>query len=72
MVDGVSGAGGGEVFEIKAKKFSYTPNIITVNRGDTVKIRLLSEDVHHGFFVDGYGIKTSGPSGYGGQSEVHR
>lgn len=53
-------------FEIKAKKFSYTPNIITVNRGDTVKIRLLSEDVHHGFFLDGYGIKTSAHPGMEG------
>ena len=53
-------------FEIKAKKFSYTPNIITVNRGDTVKIRLLSEDVHHGFFLDGYGIKTSAHPGMDG------
>ena len=53
-------------FEIKAKKFSYTPNIITVNRGDTVKIRLLSEDVHHGFFLDGYGLKTSAHPGMEG------
>ena len=53
-------------FEIKAKKFSYTPHIIKVNRGDTVKIRLLSEDVHHGFFVDGYGIKTSAHPGMEG------
>ena len=53
-------------FEIKAKKFSYTPNIINVKRGDTVKIRLLSEDVHHGLFVDGYGIKTSAHPGMEG------
>ena len=46
-------------FEIKARKFSYTPNIIKVNKGDVVKIRLISEDVHHGFFLDGYGAKTS-------------
>ncbi|MFA4842782.1 MAG: cupredoxin domain-containing protein [Candidatus Omnitrophota bacterium] len=53
-------------FEIKAKKFSYTPNIITVNRGDRVKIRLISEDVTHGLFVDGYGIKTSAHPGQDG------
>lgn len=46
-------------FEVKARKFSYTPNKITVNKGDLVKIRLISEDVQHGFYVDGYGIKTS-------------
>ena len=45
-------------FEIRAKKFSYTPNIIKVNKGDVVKIRLISEDVYHGLFLDGYGINT--------------
>ena len=53
-------------FEIRAKKFSYTPNIITVNKGDAVRIRLVSEDVHHGFFLDGYGIKTSAHPGQEG------
>ena len=46
-------------FEVKAKKFSYTPNIIKVNKDDTVNIRLISEDVHHGFFLDGYELETS-------------
>ena len=52
--------------EIKAKKFSYTPNIIKVNKGDRVKIRLVSEDVHHGFFLDGYGVRTSAHPGQEG------
>jgi len=53
-------------FELKAKKFSYTPNVIKVNKGDTVKIRLLSEDVHHGFYLDGYGVRTSARPGQDG------
>ena len=53
-------------FEIRAKKFSYTPNIIMVNKGDVVRIRLISEDVHHGFFLDGYGVKTSAHPGQEG------
>jgi cytochrome c oxidase subunit 2 len=53
-------------FEVKAKKFSYTPNIIMVNKGDVVRIRLISEDVHHGFFLDGYGVKTSAYPGQEG------
>lgn len=53
-------------FEIKAKKFSYTPNIIEVDKGDTVSIRLISEDVQHGFFIDGYGIETSAYPGQQG------
>jgi len=53
-------------FEIKAKKFSYTPNIIKVNKGDTVRIRLLSEDVSHGLYLDGYEVNTSSQPGQDG------
>lgn len=53
-------------FEIKAKKFSYTPHIIKVNKGDLVRIRLVSEDVYHGLFIDGYGISTSAYPGQEG------
>ncbi len=53
-------------FEIKAKKFSYTPNMIKVNKGDLIRIRLLSEDVHHGFFLDGYEIKMTAYPGKSG------
>lgn len=56
-------------FEIKAKRFEYSPNIIRVNKGDKVKIRLLSEDVHHGFFLDGYGVETSAHPGQEGYVE---
>ena len=54
------------LLEIRAKKFSYTPNIIKINKGDVVKIRLISEDVHHGFYLDGYGVRTSAYPGQDG------
>ena len=53
-------------FELRAKKFSYTPNIVEVDKGDVVKIRLISEDVHHGFYLDGYGVQTSAHPGQDG------
>src|SRR3990167_4435631 len=53
-------------FEIKAKKFSFTPNIIRINKGDSVRIRLISEDVHHGLFLDGYGVNTTAYPGQEG------
>lgn len=53
-------------FEIKAQKFFYTPHIIKVNKGDTVRIRLVSQDVHHGFYLDGYEIRTSAHPGEDG------
>ncbi len=56
-----------EIFiEINARKFSFTPNIIKINKGDTVKIRFISEDVHHGFFLDGYQVNTSARPGQDG------
>lgn len=46
-----------KVIEIRAKKFSYTPSEITVNKGETIAFRLISEDVTHGFFLDGYDVE---------------
>src|SRR5215471_10245520 len=39
------------VIEITAKRFAFSPNQITIKKGETVKIRLTSEDVTHGFFM---------------------
>lgn len=55
-----------KLFEIKAKNFDYTPNVIQVNKGDLVRIRLISEDVHHGLYLDGYEIQTSALPGQEG------
>ncbi len=39
------------VIEITAKRFGFTPNQITLKKGETVKLHLTSEDVTHGFFM---------------------
>jgi len=39
------------VVEITAKRFEFTPNQITLKKGETVKLVLHSEDVTHGFFM---------------------
>jgi cytochrome c oxidase subunit 2 len=36
--------------DITAKRFEFTPNQITLKKGETVKLRLTSADVTHGFF----------------------
>lgn len=43
--------GSPRVIEITAKRFAFSPNQITIKKGETVKIRLTSEDVTHGFFM---------------------
>ncbi|MEE9585561.1 MAG: hypothetical protein V3W09_01520 [Nitrososphaerales archaeon] len=42
------------VIELTAKRFAFEPNIIHVNAGEKVIFRITSEDVYHGFYIDGY------------------
>ena len=41
---------------IKARKYSYEPDIIEVNHNDTLHIKLISMDVVHGFYLENYDI----------------
>jgi cytochrome c oxidase subunit 2 len=43
--------GSPRVIEITAKRFAFNPNQITIKKGESVKLRLTSEDVTHGFFM---------------------
>ncbi len=54
------------VITVTAQRFFYKPNIIEVNRGDRVMVRLLSADVHHGLYLDGYELETSARPGADG------
>jgi cytochrome c oxidase subunit 2 len=42
--------GPARVIEISAKRFEFTPNVITLKRGEPVILRVKSADVTHGFF----------------------
>lgn len=44
--------------EMTMNQFRYAPNVLTVRRGDEVVIRLTTQDVTHGFYLDGYGINA--------------
>ena len=43
-------------FRIDARQFAYSPSELKVNPGDTVNIQLVSTDVVHGLYVDGYNV----------------
>ena len=44
------------VIEITAKRFGFSPDQITVKKGETVILRLKTEDVTHGFFTRAFKI----------------
>ncbi len=41
---------------ITARKYAYTPSVVYVNRGDRVHIKLVAQDVTHGFYLEGYDV----------------
>ncbi|MCA9390461.1 cupredoxin domain-containing protein [candidate division WWE3 bacterium] len=45
-------------FTIEAGSFYYTPNMIEVQKGDTVRIIIESVDMMHDFTLDAFGVQT--------------
>lgn len=48
---------------LTAHSFEFTPGIVQVNRGDTVVLTVQSDDVVHGIYVDGYGVRAEAEPG---------
>ena len=44
------------VIEISARRFEFTPNQITIKKGETVTLRVTAEDRDHGFLQEDLGI----------------
>jgi len=51
------------VFRVEAGDFAYSPAVLTVNPGDKVTIELVSTDVVHGLYVDGYDVSVTADPG---------
>ena len=56
-------AGDLPVVEITAKRFAFSPNRITLKKGENVKLRIHSEDVTHGFFLRPLKLDEEIPAG---------
>lgn len=41
-------------FAIIARKYAFEPNVIRVNKGDKITLKLSSQDVTHGLYLEGY------------------
>ena len=51
------------VVDITAKRFAFSPDKVTLKKGQTVKLRLHSEDVTHGFFLRPLKLDEEIPAG---------
>lgn len=50
-------------FHVEAGDFAYSPGVLTVNPGDKVTIELVSTDVVHGLYVDGFDVSVTSDPG---------
>ena len=50
-------------FQIEARQFAYSSSGLAVNPGDIVTIQLMSTDVVHGLFIDGYDLSVEADPG---------
>lgn len=50
-------------FRIDARQYAYSPSEVHVNVGDRVIFELISTDVVHGLYVDGYGVSVEADPG---------
>jgi len=51
------------VIDITAKRFAFSPDKITLKKGQTVRLRLHSQDVTHGFFLRPLKLDEEIPAG---------
>jgi len=49
-------SGGVKEFTMIASRWKFDPNSITVNKGDTVRLKIISTDVAHGIAIPDYRI----------------
>ena len=50
-------------FQIDARQYAYSPSELHVNPGDIITFELVSTDVVHGLYVDGYGVSLEADPG---------
>lgn len=50
-------------FRVEAGDFAYSPAVLHANLGDTVTIELVSTDVVHGLYIDGYNVSVTADPG---------
>jgi cytochrome c oxidase subunit 2 len=59
------------VVKVQAERFDFTPSRIAVAAGETIEIRLTSDDTAHGFKIGGTDIDVEIPKRGRGEVIVH-
>jgi cytochrome c oxidase subunit II len=54
----------GGAIEVHAKRFSFVPAEITVKKGETVKLHLVSDDVPHSLLIKDLGVNQEVSKGH--------
>lgn len=56
------------VIEIRAHRFAFEPSSITVHRGETVRLQLISDDVPHSLLIKALGINEAASKSHPGEA----
>src|SRR5215471_10866101 len=56
--------GNGRTIEIHAHRFEFSPNEITIKKGETVTLNLVSEDVPHSLVIKDLGVNQEISKGH--------
>lgn len=56
-------AGTAKEIQMTAKKYEFNPNVITVKKGEHVKLVITALDREHGFKLEAFGINQKLPKG---------
>ena len=60
--------GTGRTIEIHAHRFAFEPAEITLRKGETVQLRLVSDDVPHSLLIGDLGINEAASKGHPGEA----
>jgi cytochrome c oxidase subunit 2 len=56
--------------EVHAKRFEFSPAEITVKKGETVTLSLISDDVPHSLLIAGLGVNAAMVKGHPTQAQI--
>jgi cytochrome c oxidase subunit II len=54
------------VIEVHARRFAFEPSSITVHRGETIRLQLISDDVPHSLLIKSLGINEAASKSHPG------